>query len=255
MMVKHLIALLMAMTAALAQPSARAQSVTAFTVKFTNCTEFAGWGPVALANASPLVPKSFTIAGANAGNAAIVVRATSCASAKVGNYPAIPTHLSQIGINLTPPDGTGDINNYTLIYVSDNPYLVFSFLAAGLPARLDPGLTYEYTPNGTATGGALYVTAQGDGLPPFFLYGAETEPPPNSQQPFLANWWYTSAVGQMKQSTNFPSISFGTSSVALYTSAASELGQLIGGNQDGNFPILSVRGVYPAAQMVVTLKR
>jgi transcriptional accessory protein Tex/SPT6 len=36
------------------------------------------------------------------------------------------------------------------------------------------------------------------------------------------------------------------------TSNTSLLGNLIGGNPDSNFPIFSVRGVYPAATMTVT---
>ena len=59
----------------------------------------------------------------------------------------------------------------------------------------------------------------------------------------------------MKQSTLFPVISFGTATVSLYTSNISLLGNLIGGNTDGNFSILSVRGVYPVATMTVTINR
>jgi len=40
----------------------------------------------------------------------------------------------------------------------------------------------------------------------------------------------------------------------LYTSNISLLGNLIDGNTDSNFSILSVRGVYPAATMTVTFK-
>ena len=83
----------------------------------------------------------------------------------------------------------------------------------------------------------------------------ETEPPPNSAHSFLANWWFTSPYGRMKQSTLFPVISFGTAAVSLYTSNVSLLGNLIGGNTDGNFSILSVRGIYPAATMTVTFNR
>jgi hypothetical protein len=49
-----------------------------FTVHFCGCTELVGWGPVSLAEAQPLVPAGYVIAGAANGQAAIVVRATSC---------------------------------------------------------------------------------------------------------------------------------------------------------------------------------
>jgi hypothetical protein len=99
------------------------------------------------------------------------------------------------------------------------------------------------------------VTAAGEELPAYFVFGTETDPPPNSQQSFLANWWFSGDGGKMKQSTSFPVISFGTATVTLYTSKNSPLGDLIGGNTDSNFSILSVRGVYPAATMKVTLSR
>jgi hypothetical protein len=99
------------------------------------------------------------------------------------------------------------------------------------------------------------LTAAGDELPAYFLFGTETDPPSNSQQSFLANWWFIGDAGKMKQSTSFPVISFGIATVTLYTSKTSLLGDLLGGNSDSNFYILSVRGVYPAATMNVTISR
>ena len=225
-----------------------------FTVHFAGCTEFVGWGPVPLAKAQPLVPAGYEIAGAAMGQAAIVVRATSCQAVSIGQSPAQPTELSQIGINVVGPDGSGDINNYTVIYVTNNQALAEHFQAAGLPAVFDRQLTYEYTPDSSNASGQLYVTAAGDELPAYFFFGTETDPPPNSQQSFLANWWFTGDSGRMKQSTSFPAISFGTAAVTLYTSNISLLGNLINGNTDSNFSILSIRGVYPAATMTVTFK-
>ena len=230
--------------------------IRSFTVHFAGCTEFAGWGPVSLAKAQPLVPPGYVIAGAATGQAAIVVRATSCDGVSIGRSPAQPTMLSQIGINLVAPDGTGNINNYTVIYVTNNHAVAAYFQVAGLPAIFDPQLTYEYTPvEASDASGQLYVAATGEELPTYFLFGIENDPPANTQQSFLANWWFTGAAGKMKQSTSFPVISFGTAAVTLYTSKNSPLGDLIGGNTDSDFSILSVRGVYPAATMNVTITR
>jgi hypothetical protein len=235
--------------------SAAAQSRNDFSVDFTNCSEFAGEGPVSLAAAKPLVPEEFTINGASSGTANIVVRATSCASITVNGRDPRPTSLSQIGINIVPPDGTGDINNYTLLYVSNNPILVEHFLAAGLPAHYDPLLSYEYSAPSTANGN-LYVSVASHDLPPYFIYGPETAPPPNSASDFLANWWYEPRRGvTMLQQTNLPAISFGTSSVTLYTAADSELGKLIGGNTFRNYSVLALRGVYPSGHMEVSTSR
>jgi hypothetical protein len=224
-----------------------------FTVHFAGCTEFAGWGPVSLTEAQPLVPAGYVIAGAAMGQAAIVVRATSCQGVAIGQSAAQPTEISQIGINLVAPDGTGDINNYTVIYVTNNQALAGYFQAVGLPAVLDPK-TYQYTPGPVETSGELYVAAAGRGLPAYFLFGTENDPPPNSQQSFFANWWFIGHARKMKQSTSFPVISFGTAAVTLYTSNTSLLGNLIGGNTASNFSFLSVRGVYPAATMTVSFK-
>lgn len=242
---------------ALVASAALTASAQNFTVDFTNCTEFAGEGPVSLAAAAPLVPKPFTIAGASSGVANIVVRATGCAGVSVNGGPVRPTNLSQIGINIVSPDGTGTINNYTVVYLSNNPELVEHFNAAGLPAQFDPQLTYQY-PAGTTGNGNLYVAAGSPFVAPYFIYGAETAPPPNSATVFLANWWYQphtffGGTASMRQQTNFPNISFGGSSVVFYTDSNSLLGKLVGGNAFGNFSVLALRGVYPTAHMEVTV--
>jgi hypothetical protein len=235
--------------------TASAQTRPDFSVDFTNCSEFAGEGPISLANAAPLVPRGFVINGADKGIANIVIRATSCASVAVNGHNPRQTNLSQIGINIVAPDGTGDINNYTLVYVSNNLALVESFLAAGLPARFDPQLTYEYVAPSSGNGN-LFVSAASWNLPPYFIYGPETAPQANSATVFLANWWYAPHEGlKMRQQTLFPAISFGTSAVTFYTAADSELGKLIGGNTLSNFSVLALRGVYPSAHMEVTVSR
>ena len=235
--------------------TASAQAHRDFSVDFANCSEFAGEGPVALAKAAPLVPSGYTINGAENGTANIVIRATSCAQVKVNGRDPQQTNLSQIGINIIAPDGTGDINNYTLVYVSNNPHLVESFIAAGLPARFDPRLSYEYSAPSNENGN-LYVAAGAWNLAPFFIYGPETAPPANSATVFLANWWYAPYGNlKMRQQTLFPAISFGTSSVTFYTAAKSELGKLIGGNTFSDFAVLALRGVYPSAHMEVTVSR
>src|SRR5215467_7801965 len=77
-----------------------------FSVDFSQCTEFAGVGPVDFGRASSLVQPAFTTLQAGSA-AAIVVRATSCASARVDGGGGVPTIISQIGIEIVPPDGTG----------------------------------------------------------------------------------------------------------------------------------------------------
>jgi hypothetical protein len=222
-----------------------------FYVDFATCTEFAGVGPVDLARASALVPHPFTTltVGSTGG---FVVRATSCRELSVNGGRKVPTNISQIGIEIVPPDGTGDINNFTLLYVSDNLELVLAFQCAGVPALYDPTLTYQFTYDSTGKAGELYVEVASTGLPAYFLTGTEIDPTaPGSE--FKANWWYASPHLVVKQASNFPDIAFGVPSVSFHTDRNSELGKLIGGNTDSDFHLFPVRGVYPSAHMEVSV--
>jgi hypothetical protein len=224
-----------------------------FKVAFSNCEEFVGEGPVALAPAQRLVAQGYAITAASPGQAPIVVRMTRCEAAKVDGTRAVPTIISQIGVNIVSPDGTGTINTYTLICATNNPFLAEALDRIGVPTSYDPAITYEYTRNDAGNGGVLYGAVPDANVPAYFLYGAETEPAPNTQRLLIANWWRgTGDPARVRQQTTFPAISFGASEVTLYTSAFSPLGQLIGGNTYGNFSILALRGVYASAEMIVT---
>ncbi|MBV8359799.1 MAG: hypothetical protein JO189_17960 [Deltaproteobacteria bacterium] len=226
----------------------------AATVTFSGCTEFAGEGPIALAGAQGLVPSSYIITGANNGLAQIVVRATSCQGLRVDGSAHGPAIVAHVGINIESPDGTGDINNYTVIYATSSLSLARSLQRLGLPALYNSALAYEFTPNSDGSSGTLYAEVSGDRLAPYFLYGTETNPS-GGGAPFLANWWYNGCRGIIKMSTDFPDIAFGTALETLYTSKVSLLGKLIGGNTYSNFSILALHGVYSNAQMTVTLTR
>ena len=222
-----------------------------FQVDFTQCTEFAGVGPVNFARASALVPTAFTTlpVGTTGG---IVVRATSCEGVSVNGGRSLPTNISQIGVEIVPPDGTGDINNFLLIYATNNPDLALAFVLTGVPAIYDPTLTYQFTYDSTGVAGELYAEVEGLGLPAYFLAGTETDPTaPGSD--FKANWWYLSNGSKIKEASDFPDIAFGTANMSLYTDKNSYLGKLIGGNSDSDYHFLPLRGVYPAAHMQVTL--
>jgi hypothetical protein len=234
-------------------PSGASVEGLSFKVAFSNCEEFVGEGPVALAPAQKLVPQGYAIAAASPGQAPIVVRMARCEAAKVDGTRAVPTIISQIGVSIVSPDGTGTINNYTLIYVTNNPFLAEALDRIGVPASYDPVITYEYTRNDAGNGGVLYGAVPDANVPAYFLYGAQAEPGANTQRLFIANWWRgTGDPARVRQQTTFPAISFGASNVTLYTSTSSALGQLIGGNTYSNFSITSLRGVYASAEMIVT---
>jgi hypothetical protein len=222
-----------------------------FSVDFSGCSEFVGWGPIALAPAQAVVAAGYTINVAPNGTAGIVVRATSCQGVSINGSEPRSTNLSQIGVNIASPDGTGTINNYTALYVSNNPQLVEHFRDVGLPADYDRDLLYEFTYDSSGTSGELYVAADGPDIPAYFFSGTESDPPPNSEQPFIANWWFNGRRGVIRQSTDFPQIAFGSAAVTLFTSRFSPLGQLIGGNHDDHFSFLTVRGKYGNAHLDV----
>ena len=218
---------------------------------FSDCTEYAGVGPVDFGKASALVPPVFTtlLVGSTGG---IVVRATNCKDLSVNGGRKAPTSISQIGIEIVPPDGTGDINNFTLLYVSDNAEMVRAFRGSGVPALYDPTLTYQFTYDSTGKAGELYVEVESYGLPAYFLTGTEIDPTaPGSV--FNANWWYANSKEVVKQASNFPAIAFGVPSVSFHTDRNSDLGKLIGGNTDSDFHLFPVRGIYATAHMEVSV--
>src|SRR5262245_28574860 len=90
--------------------SAHAAANPGSAVNFSNCSEFVGVGPVDLMKAAELVPHGFTTLTVQT-SASIVVRATSCDNVTINGGRAVPTVVSQIGIQIVAPDGTGDINN------------------------------------------------------------------------------------------------------------------------------------------------
>lgn len=220
-----------------------------FDVTFQDCTEFVGIGPVSLAEAQAVVPSEFSIVDAG-GFALLVVRISNCQAVSVDEGAPTPGTLAQIGINIFPPDGMGDINNYTLTYASDLNALVNGLRANGLPAQHEADLLYEFTRDSSITGNLLGIVTPNPG-PTWHVYGRESDPAPNSAFPFRAIWWYSKPSGTVRMDTMFPAISFGNAEVSFQTPDTSVLTQLIGGNTIAAFPELSVRGVFDAAEMTV----
>jgi len=103
-----------------------------FTVSLRDCTELIGLGPVEFAKARSVVPIRYSLVPFN-GGAGLVVRASRCAVAGVDSSAEKPAIVAQVGIAIIPPDGTGDINNYTLLYATDHQQLAQALNHAGLP--------------------------------------------------------------------------------------------------------------------------
>ncbi len=72
--------------------------------------------------------------------------------------------FSQVGLEIVPPDNTGDINNYLLFYIGNHVELVLALNLAGAPAMYDPNLLYQFTYESTGKSGTLYVQADALGV-------------------------------------------------------------------------------------------
>lgn len=223
-------------------------------VLFINCSEFVGFGPVPAASALPLVPAGFAATPFPNSSAGLVVRASSCRQVMVDGHDEGPGTVAHVGINIATPDGTGDINNYTVFYITTSDRLAQRLQRIGLPALVDRNLVYEVTPNPPGAAGELYSAMTPPEMPAYFLSGTVGDPPPNSAFPFLANWWYSSRRGVVKMATNIPAIAFGSANVTVHTSRNSPLGRLIGGNRFSNFSFLAVRGVFTLGEMEISLR-
>ncbi|MCX6613798.1 MAG: hypothetical protein NTW74_23500 [Acidobacteria bacterium] len=225
--------------ALLAQPSSE--------VQFNNCTEYVGAGWVPLAQAAPFVPNTFQVLK-NGPQALLVTRASECQSVVIDNSKPEAVRLSQIGVSVVSPDGTGDINNYTVIYVTNSKRLAQRLERAGLPVKVDEDLAYE------VNAGNLFVDVSPEDGPAYFFNGAVTDPAPNTGFPFLANWWYESNRGRMKMATNIPNIAFGASAVTIYSRKDAPVGKLINGNTFSAFGVYNVRGKFATGRMEVTVR-
>ena len=222
-----------------------------FTANLQNCTELIGLGPVSFAAARTLVPPSYALVPFN-GAAGLVVRAARCETVSFGSSAGRPAIVAQIGIAVIPPDGTGDINNYQLLYATNDAQLADALNEAGVPAVLDRELDYEFSPDASGHGDVYAAVSPTTAQAAWFLTGTADLPPPGGA-PVVANWWFNGSHRSAKMSTAIPSISYGAASFSLHTSKASMVGNLIGGNTFSAFVFFNARGVFTAGGLTVTV--
>lgn len=247
-MLKRLVCALIPVLAILSPVAAAAHDEgRPFGVTFTGCAEYVGFGPVSMAKAQALVPRRFTVTDMG-GVAGIVVRAATCDAISVDGGPGVRAMVSHVGVNIVSPDGSGDINNYTLVYATNHSGLADKLRRMGLPAVYNPLIVDE---DPASLPGEAYVSVFDERLPAYSITGT-VNAPSIPAFPFLANWWYSGRDGVIKMATDIPLIAFGFAALEFRTSSRSVLGGLIGGNSFSNFPWYNVRGEYATAQMAVT---
>jgi hypothetical protein len=228
-----------------AAPGTAVQALSArdFDVDFSGCAEFAGIGLVPFANARPLVPLHYTLAG-DATHAVVVVRVSHCSGAAIDGNARGDTTISQIGISVVGQDPSADINNYTIAYATDQAALHLRLLAAGVAA--DRALVLRF---GASSTGFLNIDSLSLHTPAFHVQGPST-PPSASPVQFVASWWADGGFGVVRSRTTFPAIRFGNSTVTLTTPAGSTLAKLIGGTSF-TFALLDSHNEFPGAHLEV----
>jgi hypothetical protein len=221
-------------------------------IRFADCTEFAGLAPVPIANVRSRVPATYAVAGETDGVGVVVFRSASCRRMVFDGIVFPRTILAQLGVNVVSPAGVPDIANYTLQYASDNVWLVFRLRLAGVDAIWVPRLTYVFQADGTGAGGELRVTQP---RPPgaYELRGPASDPlPADPGFPFRADWWMTSARGDVLMTTDIANIRFGDAAGVEVSAAASSAVAALLGATSAPFPVLAVRGVFADAVMTVS---
>ncbi len=230
-----------------------------FPVRFQGCSEYVGTGPVPLAQAAPMVPTRFTVPADGTGNATLVVRAARCSAVTVDNFNRQEQAIvSQIGIVIVPPDGTGSINNYTIAYATDSERLALRLRQAGLPVLYDSDLVYEVTPDPPVTASEFYAEVSPERGAGWTIHGTVTN---NAflTTPFVANWWFAGQAGVIKMSTDIPSITYKAAQSRLTTRRSSPLGQVLRANgyaAFGSRPTdFNIRGEFVSGVMTTTVRR
>lgn len=219
--------------------------LTSFQVKLKTVQESIGVGLVATESVRELVPDGFQLAGEGTPVTPVVVRTARSEIAVAGQRSRLGT-IVQIGAIIVPPDGTGDINNFTLFYYTDDLRLAIRLLLSGVKAQYSPTLKFQLGKNNSFQAKVRFPSE-----PQFTVEGTVTPPAPPAGS-FVANWWDQSFFGTTKMTTSVPAIAIGGADLVLKTSPHNELGQLIG-SDTLNFPVIQQYNTFANATLTVEL--
>src|SRR5580658_3020616 len=138
-----------------------------FTAALTDCVESIGVALAPTANVQAYVPSEFTLASDGAPVTPMVVRTSRCEGISFGHDISLHVVVVQVGAVIIAPNGTGNIDNYTLWYYTTNLSLTIHLLAAGVNAQFVPDIRYDYNPASSVFG----VTVPYPGFPAFAVSG------------------------------------------------------------------------------------
>lgn len=231
--------------------AALATSARGFTAELGGCDEFVGSTLIPLAAARSRVPASYGIAEAAPDQATLFVRASRCEAVDIDGEGPRPAIVSEGGVAITAPDGTGDINIYTLWFATDDVALAARLKIAGFDVKLIPSLGYEYTLNEAGSGGTFSAGAHEPAALAYQVTGFMTEPTPVGF-PLTVNWWLAGRHGAVQIGTDIPEIHHGGADVSLSTKPGSQVGQILGGSTT-TFPAFRTHGRFEHAFMSVDI--
>jgi hypothetical protein len=193
------------------------------------------------------VPAEFILAGEGQPVTPLVVRTARCGGIGVNGESSKAGDIVQIGLVIVPPDGTGDINNYTIWYYASDANLATQLRKVGVTAQHVPTIDFDYDGDNNT----LFVRVSRPGTPGLVLFGS-VQPSPSTAGSFLANWWQQAETGNIKMATNVPVINIGGADLTLTTNPNGPLGQLIGGGATG-FPLVQQFNTFTGGHMEVRI--
>jgi hypothetical protein len=209
-------------------------------IAFTNCIESIGVTLVATDAATALVPAGVIPVGAGTPVTPAVVRTARCGTSVDGS-PTREAHIIQVGLVIVPPATPGDIDNYTLGYVTDDLRLAAALTLAGVNVRIreiDESLARDGS-FAVAIGRAEKLALTGHVTPSAAPSGT-----------FTANWWQATNRGLVEMTTGVPVIDIGGADLSL-TTTFDPLAALLGSSTTG-FPILQQFNQFATAALTVT---
>lgn len=218
-----------------------------FVVEFDDCVESIGVTLAPTAAVSALVPADFLVVGVADPVTPLVVRTAHCRGARIGRDRSRDVTVVQVGAVIVPPDGTGDINNYTLFYYTDDRRLARALGRAGVDvehvARI--GYSVRRGRDGTVSF-AVRLPRCRDAA--FALEGTVV-PSSAIAGSFLANWW-SAGDRTVKMSTSVPEIAIGGADLVLTTEDDSPIAALTG-STTVDFWVLQQFNAFESAAMTV----
>lgn len=220
-----------------------------FDVTFTDCTEQASLTNVPVANVRSLVPSHYALTNESSGSTVVVVRIANCKDVVVAGKDVGGGTVAQIGANLVSPDGTGNINNYTIYYSTTSKRLTRFLQRDGVPAQYVKNIDYGFTPDGKG-GGSLAISV-GKPIDSPYKVSAQVVVPTAAPVPYTANWWADDDRQSTRMQTPIPAIAFGGATTTLTCDPKSNLGKILGGGSI-TFPDFDSYNAFYSAPMHVS---